>query len=130
MTNDSKKLNNIKRSDIYQLKKNEFTTINNWPVGDIIVQRYSKIFFEWYWKRKFFILTDSHLIISSKYYYKKKKYKLKKLKINGIMSENDLIFFNICNKKNNKKILSLTSSNYTGLLWLHTCITNKLKLFN
>ena len=67
-----KKLNNVKKSEIYQLEKDEITSINNCPVGDIIVERYSKFFFEWYWKKKFIILTDTHLIIRSKSYLKQK----------------------------------------------------------
>lgn len=129
MTRGEKKLNNIKRSDIIQLGEREITTINNCLVGVIAVERYSKFFFEWYWKNKIFILTDISFILKSRYYYYEKTFKLKNLKVSGIMCNNEIISFNICNKKNNKKIMSISSLNCEGLLTLYKHLSLKLANF-
>ena len=126
---DKKKLSNVKTSDIYKLDDGEITTINNCLIGAILTERYSKFFFEWYWKKKFFILTETHFITKSRHYSFKRSYKLKNLKINGIMCEDNLIYFTIYNKKTNKKIMSVTSINYKGLLVLHKEITKNVNFF-
>ena len=113
-------LSNKNSSEVYELKENEITKINNWLAGIIYFEKYDRLIDHRYWKKKHFILTESHFMLVSRHNFKRKrKYKLSNLRISGISGDGHNVFFYIFKKTSKKSLIKLTTPNVQGLLELH-----------
>ena len=113
-------LSNKNSSEVYELKENEITKINTWLAGIIYFEKYDRLIDHRYWKKKHFILTESHFILVSRHNFKRKrKYKLSNLGISGISGDGKNVFFYIYKNKTKKSLIKLTTPNVQGLLQLH-----------
>jgi len=124
-------LSNKNSSEVYELKENEITKINNWLVGIIYFEKYDILIDHHYWKKKYFMLTEFFFTLISRHNYKRqRKYKLSTLCISGISGDGNNVFFYIYkkNKKNKKKsLIKLTTTNLDGLLLLHKELNLSIK---
>lgn len=113
-------LSNKNSSEVYELKENEITKINNWLVGIIYFEKYYRIIDHRYWKKKYFILTEGYFTLISRHNYKRqRKYNLLNLRISGISGDGSKVFFYIFKKTSKKSLIKLTTTNIPGLLDLH-----------
>jgi len=113
-------LSNENSSEVYELKENEITKINNWLAGIIYFEKYDRLIDYKYWKKKHFILTESHFMLVSRHNFKRKrKYKLSNLRISGISGDGHNVFFYVYKNSSKKSLIKLTTTNIPGLLDLH-----------
>lgn len=107
-------------SEVYTLKKDEITKINDWLAGIIYYEKYDMIADRTYWKKKYFILTESTFELISRHNKKKRRrYKLSNLKVSGLCGDGNLVFFYIYKKNRKKSMVKLTTPNTDGLLQLY-----------